>query len=125
MFLRFAVAAATVSSWPRGGSGMLAGLRPTADRVDGDRASGTPAGVCLRFATDLRVPFTNNAAKRDVRMVKLQQKISGGWRSQTGAESFLATRSYLSTARKHNQQAMDVLRELFTEGDWLPATGDP
>lgn len=79
----------------------------------------------LRFATDLRVPFTNNQAERDVRMVKLQQKISGGWRSQTGAESFLATRSYLSTARKHGQQAMDVLRALFTEGAWLPATGGP
>jgi len=79
----------------------------------------------LRFATDLRVSFTNNEAERDVRMVKLQQKISGGWRSQTGAESFLAVRSYLSTARKHGQQAMDVLRALFTEGAWLPATAGP
>jgi len=79
----------------------------------------------LRFATDLRVSFTNNEAERDVRMVKLQQKISGGWRSQTGAESFLAVRSYLSTAREHGQQAMDVLRSLFTEGAWLPATAGP
>ena len=76
----------------------------------------------LRFATDFRVPLDNNQAERDVRMVKLQQKISGGWRSQTGAESFLAVRSYLSTARKHGQQAMDVLRALFTDGAWLPAT---
>jgi transposase len=58
-------------------------------------------------------------------MVKLQHKISGGWRSQTGAESFLAVRSYLSTARKHSQQAMDVLRSLFTDGAWLPATTSP
>jgi len=79
----------------------------------------------LRFATDLRVPFTNNQAESDVRMVKLQQKISGGWRSQTGAESFLAVRSYLSTARKHGQEAMDVLRSLFTDGAWLPATAGP
>ncbi len=79
----------------------------------------------LRFATDLRVPFTNNAAEVDIRMVKLQQKISGGWRSQTGAESFLAVRSYLSTARKHGQHAMDVLRALFTDGAWLPATAGP
>ncbi len=79
----------------------------------------------LRFATDFRVPLDNNQAERDVRMVKLQQKISGGWRSPTGAESFLAVRSYLSTARKHSQHAMDVLRALFTDGAWLPATAGP
>jgi transposase len=79
----------------------------------------------LRFATDLRVPFDNNAAERDVRMVKLQQKISGGWRSTTGAQAFLAVRSYLSTARKHGQQAMDVLRQLFSDTAWQPATADP
>jgi transposase len=79
----------------------------------------------LRFASDLRVPFTNNAAEVDIRMVKLQQKISGGWRSEDGARSFLAVRSYLSTARKHGQHAMDVLRALFTDGAWLPATAGP
>ena len=75
----------------------------------------------LRFSTDFRVPFDNNAAERDIRMVKLQQKISGGWRSQTGAEAFLDVRSYLSTARKHNQAALDVLRDLFTGNTWIPA----
>jgi len=79
----------------------------------------------LRFATDLRVPFDNNQAERDVRMVKLQQKISGGWRSTTGAQSLLAVRSYLSTARKHGQRSMDVLRELFVDTAWQPATADP
>ena len=79
----------------------------------------------LRFATDLHVSFTNNQAESDIRMVKLQQKISGGWRSQTGAESFLAVRSYLSTARKHGQHAMEVLHSLFTDGAWLPATAGP
>lgn len=79
----------------------------------------------LRFATDFRVDFDNNQAERDIRMVKLQQKISGGWRSQTGAHAFLAVRSYLSTANKHGQDALDVLRELFTTGPWLPATADP
>ena len=77
----------------------------------------------LRFATDFTVPFDNNQAERDVRMVKLQQKISGGWRSNTGAEAFLDVRSYLGTARKHRQSAMAVLRDLFTGQPWIPAIG--
>lgn len=77
----------------------------------------------LRFATDFTVPFDNNQAERDVRMVKLQQKISGGWRSNTGAEAFLDVRSYLGTARKHGQSAMTVLRALFTGQPWIPAVG--
>lgn len=77
----------------------------------------------LRFATDLRVPFDNNQAERDVRMVKLQQKISGGWRSEAGAEAFLDVRSYLSTAGKHGQRHLSVLRDLFTGQAWIPAPG--
>lgn len=77
----------------------------------------------LRFATDFAVSFDNNQAERDVRMVKLQQKISGGWRSQTGADAFLAVRSYLSTARKQKQRALDVLAELFAGRPWIPALG--
>lgn len=76
----------------------------------------------LRFATDFAVPFDNNQAERDLRMVKLQQKISGGWRSETGADAFLTVRSYLSTARKQNQAALHVLRQLFTGTAWIPAT---
>jgi transposase len=77
----------------------------------------------LRFATDFSVDFDNNQAERDIRMVKLQQKISGGWRSEQGAKAFLDVRSYLSTARKHNQNALDVLRQLFTGPAWIPAAG--
>ena len=77
----------------------------------------------LRFATNFTVPFDNNQAERDIRMVKLQQKISGGWRSDTGAEAFLDVRSYLGTARKHRQSAMTVLRDLFTGQPWIPAVG--
>jgi len=58
-------------------------------------------------------------------MIKVQQKISGGWRSEDGARSFLAVRSYLSTARKQGQHGLDVLRDLFTGQVWIPATADP
>ena len=77
----------------------------------------------LRFATKFIVPFDNNQAERDVRMVRLQQKISNGWRSNTGAETVLDVRSYLGTARKHGQSAMTVLRDLFTGQPWIPAIG--
>jgi len=75
----------------------------------------------LRFAHDFQVPFSNNQAEQDIRMVKLQQKISGCWRTQQGAERFLAVRSYLSTARKHGLGALDALGALAAGRPWLPA----
>jgi transposase len=67
----------------------------------------------LRFLTDPSVPFTTNLAERDGRMMKLRQKISGGFRSERGAEDFAVIRSFLSTARK---QGWGLLQTL---------TGDP
>jgi len=74
----------------------------------------------LRFATDFDVPFDNNQAERDIRMIRIQQKISGSWRSEAGADAYLAVRSYLSTARKQHRNAIEVLRDLFTGTAWLP-----
>jgi transposase len=75
----------------------------------------------LRFAHDFRVPFDNDLSERDLRMIKLQQKISGCWRTTTGAERFLAIRSYLSAARKHGQRPIDVLGQLAAGQPWLTA----
>jgi transposase len=74
----------------------------------------------LRCLDDLRVPFDNNQAERDLRMVKLQQKISGCWRTLAGAEAFLALRSYIFTARKQGHNPLAVLRLLFEGHPWLP-----
>jgi hypothetical protein len=74
----------------------------------------------LRFLDDVRVPFDNNQAERDLRMVKLQQKISGCWRTMQGAHAFLLVRSYLATARKHGVDTLAVLRPLFEGNAWLP-----
>ena len=74
----------------------------------------------LRFCTDFRAPFDNNQAERDIRMVKLQQKISGSWRSFEGAERFCAVRSYVSTLRKNGQDILDGLGLLFDGHAWMP-----
>jgi transposase len=78
----------------------------------------------LRFLDDLRVPFDNNQAERDLRMVKLQQKISGCWRTLDGAQAFLTLRSYVSTARKHQVNPLHALRQLFQGNPWLPGPAE-
>jgi Transposase IS66 family len=74
----------------------------------------------LRSLDDTRVPLDNNQSERDLRMVKLQQKISGCWRTLAGAQAFLALRSYVSTARKQGMNPLAVLRQLFEGRPWLP-----
>jgi len=67
----------------------------------------------LRFITHPLIPFTNNLAERDIRMMKLQQKISGCFRSFDGARAFCRVRSYISTAIKQGISATDALSSLF------------
>lgn len=63
----------------------------------------------LRFIVDKAVPFTNNQGERDLRMAKVQQKISGTFRTWTGAVRFARIRSYISTAQKHAVSIYDAL----------------
>jgi transposase len=67
----------------------------------------------LRFMTDLSVPFDNNGSERDLRMIKLQQKISGCFRTSDGARLFCRVRSYLSTARKQGYSLLCALERVL------------
>jgi transposase len=76
----------------------------------------------LRFARDPHhCPFDNNPAEREVRMVKIRQKISGAMRTLTGAEHFCHLRSYLATATKHGVNLYDALIQLTSGQPWIPA----
>jgi len=77
----------------------------------------------LRFARDLRVPFSNNAAEQSIRMAKLRIKVSGCMRSMAGAEEFCAIRSYLHTATRHGLSALDAITRALQGQPWIPEPG--
>lgn len=104
-----AVTAPPPQGWPKGKRGRVkkTKARNLAERFDQQRSK------ILAFVDDFSVPFDNNLAERDLRMVKVQQKISGCFRSWSGAHAACRLRSYLSTMHKQGHAAFDLLTALF------------
>jgi transposase len=79
------------------------------------------ADAVLAFLEDTRVPFDNNLAERDLRMLKTQQKMTGGFRTVHGAEMFCRIRSCISTQRKQHWPLLRALQNVFSGAPVLPA----
>ncbi len=74
----------------------------------------------LAFLHDLRIPFTNNQAEQDIRMIKVRQKISGCFRTLKGAVCFARIRSYISTARKHGIDLLSSINDALCGQPFIP-----
>lgn len=103
--------------WPKGkrGRAKKTKSRNLAERFDQHRSE------VLAFVYDFKVPFDNNLAERDIRMLKVQQKISGCFRSQAGAEDFCTIRSYLSSIRKQGLSVWSALGSVLSDDILIPS----
>ncbi len=113
--LALATTAPPPAGWPMAKRGRVkkTKARNLAERFDLQRCQ------ILAFVDDFAVPFDNNLVERDIRMVKVQQKISGCFRSWSGAQAACRLRSYLSTMLKQGHAAFDLLTALFAGHPFL------
>lgn len=75
----------------------------------------------LAFAVFAEVPFTNNGGEQDLRMQKVQQKISGCFRTLHGARVSARIRSYISTCRKQGRNILDELEKAILGSPFIPS----
>ena len=92
----------------------MAAARKLANRLSAKREH------ILLFMTDFRVPFDNNQAEHDLRMLKVKQKVSGCFRTEKGAEEFCRMRSYISTMKKQGHGIMEAIKSVYAGETIMP-----
>ncbi|MGH3626184.1 MAG: IS66 family transposase, partial [Sciscionella sp.] len=105
---------------PQRSAARCAGDAPAGEQADGQAQRPGPAST--RPPGRLPTVHPNNAAEREIRMIKLRQKVSGCLRTLTGAQQFCAIRSYLATTAKHGIHFFAALTTLAEGRPWLPET---
>jgi len=75
----------------------------------------------LRFMQDFSVPFDNNQSERDLRMLKVKQKISGCFRTGEGAQEWCRLRSYVATMKQQGRSVMETIKSVFAGTAIMPA----
>jgi hypothetical protein len=75
----------------------------------------------LKFIKQVDVPFDNNQAERDLRMIKVKQKVSGCFRSQKHAQYFASIRGYISTIKKNKQKVLENIQQAFLNNPFVPS----
>ena len=74
----------------------------------------------LKFIKQPNVPFDNNQAERDLRMIKVKQKVSGGFSSEKHAQCFARIRGYISTVKKNNKPVLEAIQNSFNKKSYMP-----